>query len=372
MSYGFTGKITHGSGLKSKQQKINEWKNRNRRKVMPGYPIEKVFQTKEEVDLYLSGDKIICLLCGRSFKSLCSHLGIHGMDIQSYQEKYGLPFSKGICGVNTKKLLSENAKHMIEVGLWKPVEPEMLKKMRANCKVQPFQPYRKQVGAQNISKTKLISKKNLRQDRKKGTYVYWQEEDYYKILSLSEEHNLHPHEIIDKFKNIVPSLSQFVIRKKTDNEFKKKYYLVVDALSFEMQAKHGMLGNRFVQELKKLKSQNKSNREISELLNIHEVTIEKYISKNNIKKPIKTSCVNGHPYPEGKRRCQICNTEKTRKLHNRLPREIAAQTDAIKKCRKCGIEVLAKRYGSPYCESCRTESYYESQKKYFEKKRKVK
>ena len=68
-----------------------------RRHVMPGFPWDGKFETKEQVDAYFAGDKIQCLLCGRAMKNLACHLGrIHGMTCDAYRTKYGLRWWRGL------------------------------------------------------------------------------------------------------------------------------------------------------------------------------------------------------------------------------------------------------------------------------------
>ncbi|NLH94219.1 MAG: MucR family transcriptional regulator [Candidatus Cloacimonetes bacterium] len=67
------------------------------RLVKEGYPIEKKFESLEEIKAYLSGDLITCLLCGKAYKGLCGHLStIHKISADDYKEKYGLPFRSGL------------------------------------------------------------------------------------------------------------------------------------------------------------------------------------------------------------------------------------------------------------------------------------
>lgn len=67
---------------------------------LSGFPREFVFECREEVDAYLSGDRITCLLCGRSYKILDTHLrGAHQIDSDEYRERYGLPYRRGLCSV---------------------------------------------------------------------------------------------------------------------------------------------------------------------------------------------------------------------------------------------------------------------------------
>ena len=69
-----------------------------RRRVRPGFPITKPFESIEEVRNYLSGEKIVCLLCGRVLKKLGGpHLEkIHQTGVEEYAERYKIPWTYGI------------------------------------------------------------------------------------------------------------------------------------------------------------------------------------------------------------------------------------------------------------------------------------
>lgn len=372
MSYSFTGNIKHSNGLCRRQgrSKKNEQRLLARRVVLAGYPLEKVFQTKEEIDNYFTGDTIVCLLCGKSYKALNAHLQVHGFNEVSYKEKYGLPYHRGLCGEATKKLHSINFKKLVAEGIiGKPTE-EQIKKMRENVKHQRFQPFRRNVSIQNVMKTLDRPKKDLKFNRKKGIYEYWEYKDYEKIIELSLQENLHPFDLMKKYYREIPTQSQFRLKMKEFPELKKKYYECIDLLPFEEQAKHQQLGKRFISEIKRLKLLGYSNEKISHEIKVHEVTIEKFCLRNRITKPDKTSCINGHPYEEGLRKCRVCNTENKRKRTGSLPRNIAKITKVIVKCSNCNEETETNRLGMSrpiiYCDSCKRKFYLESQKKYKE------
>lgn len=72
---------------------------RRKRITLPGFPKAFVFQTREELDEYLSGDRVTCLLCGRTYALLDTHLRAqHGMTSDDYRERYGIPANRGLCG----------------------------------------------------------------------------------------------------------------------------------------------------------------------------------------------------------------------------------------------------------------------------------
>lgn len=63
------------------------------------------FTTAKQVDDYLSGDRIKCLLCGRSFKMLSTHIWQkHDMSVDDYREEFGIPWSRSLTGQATRAL----------------------------------------------------------------------------------------------------------------------------------------------------------------------------------------------------------------------------------------------------------------------------
>jgi hypothetical protein len=58
-----------------------------RRKVLPGYPKDLVFKNYEEYKQYFVGDRIICLLCGKHYRSLGNHLRVsHETTVEDYKK----------------------------------------------------------------------------------------------------------------------------------------------------------------------------------------------------------------------------------------------------------------------------------------------
>ena len=131
-----------------------------RRIPLLGFPIEKKFQTQKEINTYLNGDRIVCLLCGRWFKYIGnSHLRTHGINIQEYKRRYGLPYNQGICSKEYRERKSKIGKQQYWNGNSPLADPEIREKgsriARAKNKnrqyrVQPFNKIR-------MSKTHLSS-----------------------------------------------------------------------------------------------------------------------------------------------------------------------------------------------------------------------
>jgi len=76
-----------------------------RRFVKAEFPWAGKFHTKEEVVGYLNGTEIQCLLCGRWFKALATHLvRIHETTVDDYKRRFGIPWTYGlICSVSAEK-----------------------------------------------------------------------------------------------------------------------------------------------------------------------------------------------------------------------------------------------------------------------------
>ena len=119
MKKGLSGRINvSGSLLASSKrwQKLNEQQTLTRRTLLEGYPVEKPFETLADVEKYLSGDRIVCLLCGKDYKSLSAHLKVHTYTTLSYKEKYKIPSNIGLAGRETFEKLSLKDKEKIASG----------------------------------------------------------------------------------------------------------------------------------------------------------------------------------------------------------------------------------------------------------------
>jgi len=66
-----------------------------------------------ELEVYLSGNKITCLICGSDYKSLGHHLSItHALGAKEYKEMFNIPVTRSLSGEGTKDLRSGIAKKM--------------------------------------------------------------------------------------------------------------------------------------------------------------------------------------------------------------------------------------------------------------------
>jgi hypothetical protein len=132
------------------------------------FPWRGKFKSKQEIDNYFSGDKVLCLLCGKWFKSLHPHLiRIHDVGAEDYREKYGLPWKHGLCGKATSHKLSNPMNKRRENGFAPDTDAAREKSIQA--KKRPDQPYFIKVKTENL--------KSVNDKRKK-----YFDEDYQRVL----------------------------------------------------------------------------------------------------------------------------------------------------------------------------------------------
>lgn len=90
-----------------------------RRNMLDGYPKTYLFDTPESLVVYFSGERIICLRCGKAYKTLGVHLlRIHDMTPDEYRDIYGIPWSYGLSSLPTHEMHSEDAKQKHITGEW--------------------------------------------------------------------------------------------------------------------------------------------------------------------------------------------------------------------------------------------------------------
>lgn len=360
MSYEITGNRHMGAAMKKKQAYFNEWKLKARRKVMPGYPIEKPFETREQVEAYLNVDRLICLLCGKTYKSLCTHLSVHGTNADAYKEKYGLPWGCGLTCVTTKAMNIKHGKRLVAEGIFRPPTPEEHARMVANS------PRPRQKPAFVIDECKL------RVSGKQPDKLFT-DEHYLKILDLAIENKCHPTSICRKNKGELPSLTMLHKYAREHAEYRNKYYQIIDNLPKRTKMAHGIRGVE-VDRIKQLKSERKTNGEVAEILGIHEITVERYNKKFGIKKPPPTTCQSGlHPYPGLRQKCPECTDISSRRFHGTMDRDISRTIVIDRQCSDCQATIKSTRLSGSkrtmYCEECKKKRYYASQNKYRQEKR---
>lgn len=65
--------------------------------VIPNYPWEGGFENTDQIDMYLSGKSITCLICGHEYAALGKHLAKHAMNSRDYKVKFNIPLRYALC-----------------------------------------------------------------------------------------------------------------------------------------------------------------------------------------------------------------------------------------------------------------------------------
>jgi hypothetical protein len=111
------------NGKTKLRRQYKEEEKAARRFVMEGYPITRRFETLEEINEYLHGEKITCLICGKAKKALSTHLRIHGVSADEYKERYGLPYRTGLTSEGTRELYRERCATPSHIAHLKRIAP---------------------------------------------------------------------------------------------------------------------------------------------------------------------------------------------------------------------------------------------------------
>jgi|GEM_PF-5847544 len=194
-------------------------KRASRRVVLDGFPWVGEFKTEKEVQEYLHGDRIQCLLCGRSFKALVTHLlKIHNVSVDDYKIRYGLPWTRGLACSETSVKCSQSCIRRINSG---ELDLSKVAGHRKSFKTtqRPLHGYVKEKQQKSnpagINALLEYSKKN------KGINKY-KDHDFDLILDIYETTRLGICEITEKNKEL-PSFFTFNVFRKQHPDFNKRY-----------------------------------------------------------------------------------------------------------------------------------------------------
>lgn len=235
-----------------------------RRVIKAGFPIESRAFTEKEIEDYFSGDKIECLLCGRSFKRLARHLpNIHSVTEDDFRVMYGLPWRRGLTSEASHARYGAVAKKRAE-----DKREELLvnlaagrAKMRASPpERKPDQPFRREHHIRNIlSMTKL--------DR------LWNETDAEKILAELQKNRTEVEVLNDVGR---PQRTWWCAFLNSHPDIRLRRNAIIEAQPFDVQARGERLGKRFRDELRRLFDQGLSDHKIAKILGVTAMTSNRF------------------------------------------------------------------------------------------------
>jgi len=245
----------------------SERKRRAARRVFPGFPVERPpFDSPQDVYDYLNGvgeykapaGRIVCLLCGKTYRKLGTHLlRIHGVEVDEYRERYGLPWTVGVASPDCRERYSKATRKRMEEG-WEPgCDADEWAERVAASSHRPRAPYREHMACGPLPEPVRIS------------------DDVWDEFLRRVASGRTPGEVLKDAD--MPVYSCLYSKRKSDSGFAARYDKTVDDLPFSVQARGEMLGDRFKEAARALRDQGKLYREIADELGVTTMTVFRHL-----------------------------------------------------------------------------------------------
>jgi ROS/MUCR transcriptional regulator protein len=223
-------------------------KFRDRRRVQPGFPWQGQFQTEDEVRRYFAGDRIVCLLCGRSFRRVSVHVQkIHGIGEDAYRVRFGLPFGRG--------LVSEASREAYAAHVSTPEHLDRLAQLRALIK-RTGRPRR----------SPLVYHDPTDNLSGKVGFKVW-DEDATRAEFLKRIGDGRTKREVCRDADM-PGTSWVHEQWRAHPEFRAAFEVIWEGLPFSVQARAEALGERFEAELRVLFERGMSDKAAAEILGV--------------------------------------------------------------------------------------------------------
>jgi len=228
--------------------------------VLPGYPVEPRKFTLEEIRAYFSGDRIVCLRCGKPYGSLGVHLkAIHGLSDDEYREMYGLPWRRGLTGTEANRNISQTIVARIEAG-WKPPSTFQLGNQAIKERGFRIQPFRAEQSLKNIAN-------RLPRGSPYPDNIFDQ-----MILRVADGRTIN--EVCQDAD--MPGRSWFHAHCKANPEDRERLMVLLDTMPFDFQARNQMgFGPRFWSEVERLRQRGLSDHQIADQAGLTAMTINR-------------------------------------------------------------------------------------------------
>ena len=212
------------------------------------------FETKTEIDDYLAGDKVRCLLCGKRFKALPKHLELtHDITADDYRERYGLPWKRGLCGASTSKKMSKNMLKRRKNGFRPPIELAQKKSVTTGNR-RPDQPF--------LVDAKIKSLKPIIEKIKK-----YEDRDFKNVLEKMLKEKIGLNEACKDPK--MPHIKSVSTYAQKNAEYRKQLGESYSQLPYSVQAGAGRLPEKqFKEDLLSLKRSGITVADMSRLLGV--------------------------------------------------------------------------------------------------------
>jgi|6_EtaG_2_1085325.scaffolds.fasta_scaffold57423_1 hypothetical protein len=239
-----------------------------RRRPLPGFPIEEPFTEPQDVWDYLAGEgqygaepgKILCLLCGKAYRSVGIHLRTHDISPDEYRDRYGLPWSIGLASPDCREAYRQHTLGMLADGYVPPVlaDPSIQARARSAAR-RPRAPYRGKIN--NFPPP----------DPVRIADEVWDE-----YLARVGSGRAPSAVTADED---MPGGTTVVEKRQADPVFARRYDEAVDALPFDVLAEAGSLGPAFDAECQRLRDQGMIYRDIAAELGVSTMTVFRHLDR---------------------------------------------------------------------------------------------
>lgn len=225
-------------------------------KPLPGYPRKEAFTAIEDIEAYLSGEKVVCLLCGREYVALGGHLTrAHGLSNDDYRMRFGIPFRYGLAAKPFRKRGARHIARLRRDGRMSaaPSKATIKKMHQARRKRRAISEATRQ---QNLDKLRRIHRKQ----------EFWTPADFREffrriksgrtVLEVESDEDM-------------PRRHSFLAYLKNDPALQKQYEQVWETLPFAVQVRANKTGDRYRRTLVRLRLSGKTWDQVGQIMGVN-------------------------------------------------------------------------------------------------------
>ena len=238
-----------------------------RRRKKPGYPWNGKFTTNEDLEAYFSGDRIICLECGRYFRKLGGqHLErLHNMSPDDYRAKYGIPWRQGLVSAGSSAAYSNAVTERLKD------EGNLQRLREIAAAARPLTKTSKQRERVKATKAMMVERITGKQ-----VGAIWGKDHAEEILRRVASGRT----LQDVLKDAdMPKNSWWHTWGRQHPEYKSRLAEIVEAQPFPLQSRAEALGARFRAEIARLRAEGLSDKRIAERLGVTAMAVNRMRSK---------------------------------------------------------------------------------------------
>lgn len=267
MLTGKVGPFIRPKARSGRRPKRNLERREKRRRVLAGYPVEPRQFDASEVAAYFSGDRITCLLCGKTYRSLGVHLKhIHAMDEDAYRERYGLPYRRG---------LTSNAAHDCYAQSISEDRIERLKLLGDENRGKAVEA----ILNRGVRKTKLTIERAAARIKAINGKSFTA--DDYELILIEYAAHKPMREILGRDGR--PSRSMFNEWCRKNPQYRERYKAIHEALPYKVQAASQRLGQKFKNDVIRRHVDGQNDYEIADSFGVSPMTVNRITAR--LRKP---------------------------------------------------------------------------------------